>query len=58
MRRKQVRSGRETDREPLPGKTLFSVGTTIGPDGYIYVPTFNGYLFAFKPEKKGNKVPK
>jgi len=50
-----VRSGTEIDREDLPGKTLFSVGTTIGPDGSIYVPTFNGYLFAFRPEEPDTK---
>lgn len=50
-----VRSGTEIDRERLPGKTLFSVGTTIGPDGFVYVPTFNGYLFAFRPEEPETK---
>lgn len=45
-----VTSGTIIDREKLPGKTLFSVGTTIDIDGNIYVPTFNGYLFAFRPE--------
>lgn len=48
----ETSSGIEIDREKLPGSTLFSVGTTIGIDGYIYVPTFNGYLFAFRPENK------
>jgi outer membrane protein assembly factor BamB len=37
----------ELDREPLPGTTLFSVGITIGPDGTVYVPTFDGELFAY-----------
>lgn len=46
-----VLTGRELDREALPGKTVFSVGTTVGHDGYIYVPVFNGYLFAFRPAK-------
>lgn len=45
-----IRSGKVIDRENLPGSTLFSVGTTIGCNGFIYVPTFNGYLFAFRPE--------
>jgi PQQ enzyme repeat. len=45
-----VLSGRELDRHTLPGTTIFSVGTTIGPEGNVYVPTFNGWLFAFKPD--------
>lgn len=45
-----TKSGGELDREPLPGITIFTVGTTIGFDGYVYVPSFNGYLFAFHPE--------
>lgn len=45
-----VASGSIIDRENLPGNTLFSVGTTIDTDGNIYVPTFNGYLFTFRPE--------
>lgn len=47
-----VRSGAEIDREHLPGKTTFSVGTTIGPNGYIYIPTFNGQLFALRPSSE------
>lgn len=43
-------TGVELDREPLPGTTIFSVGTTVGPEGMVYVPTFNGHLFAFRPE--------
>jgi outer membrane protein assembly factor BamB len=43
-------TGVELDREPLPGTTVFSVGTTIGPDGAVYVPSFLGELFAFGPE--------
>lgn len=43
-------TGAVLDREPLPGTTVFSVGTTVGPDGTVYVPTFNGHLFAFRPE--------
>jgi outer membrane protein assembly factor BamB len=43
-------TGVELDREPLPGTTVFSVGTTIGPDGTVYVPSFLGELFAFGPE--------
>ncbi|HEX2968828.1 MAG TPA: PQQ-binding-like beta-propeller repeat protein [Bacteroidales bacterium] len=45
-----VCSGAEVDREHLPGKTIFTVGTTIGSDGNIYVPTFIGQLFAFRPD--------
>jgi outer membrane protein assembly factor BamB len=44
-----VLSGKELDRDPLPGQTFFTVGTTVGPEGNVYVPTFNGLLFAFKP---------
>lgn len=42
-----VETGQVLDRDILPGKTYFSVGTTIGPEGNVYVPTINGYLFAF-----------
>jgi outer membrane protein assembly factor BamB len=42
-------SGAELDREPLAGVTGFTVGTTVGPDGMIYVPTILGQLFAFRP---------
>src|SRR5690606_34541732 len=44
-----ARSGAEIDHEELPGVTIFTVGTTIGPEGNVYVPSFNGNLFAFKP---------
>ena len=47
-----VRNGKVLDRKPLPGKTFFTVGTTIGPEGNVYVPTFNGYLYAFKSESR------
>jgi outer membrane protein assembly factor BamB len=43
-------TGAELDRERLPGTTAFTVGTTVGPDGTVYVPTFLGQLFAFRPE--------
>jgi outer membrane protein assembly factor BamB len=43
-------TGAVLDRDPLPGTTIFTVGTTVGPDGTVYVPTFNGHLFAFRPE--------
>jgi outer membrane protein assembly factor BamB len=42
-------TGAELDREPLPGTTIFTVGTTIGADGTVYVPSLNGQLFAFRP---------
>lgn len=42
-----VKDGRIYDRNLLPGKPLFSVGTTIGSDGLVLVPTFNGYLYAY-----------
>ena len=43
-----ARTGRDLDREPLPGTSVFSVGTTVGPDGTIYVPTIVGGLYAFR----------
>jgi outer membrane protein assembly factor BamB len=42
-------TGAELDREPLPGVSFFTVGTTIGPDGTVYVPTIAGGFFAFHP---------
>lgn len=42
-------TGTELDREHLPGTTIFTVGTTIGPDATVYVPTITGELFAFRP---------
>ncbi|WP_141580107.1 PQQ-binding-like beta-propeller repeat protein [Actinomadura sp. WMMA1423] len=42
-------TGAELDRERLPGATLFSVGTTVAPDGTVLVPTITGELFAFRP---------
>jgi outer membrane protein assembly factor BamB len=44
-------TGDVLDREPLPGTTAFTVGTTVGPDGTVYVPTFLGQLFAFRPQE-------
>ncbi|MGN6211119.1 outer membrane protein assembly factor BamB family protein [Parafilimonas sp.] len=46
-----VRNGRILDKHPLPGKSYFTVGTTIGPEGNIYIPSFNGHLYAFKGKK-------
>lgn len=44
-------TGAELDRHPLPGTTVFTVGTTVGPDGTVYVPTILGQLFAFAPAR-------
>jgi outer membrane protein assembly factor BamB len=44
-----VATGEELDREPLGGTSVFSVGTTVGPDGTVYVPTIVGGLYAFRP---------
>ena len=44
-----ARTGEELDREPIPGTSVFSVGTTIGPDGTVYVPTIVGGLAAYRP---------
>jgi outer membrane protein assembly factor BamB len=41
-------SGAELDRAPIPGTSIFSVGTTVGPDGTIYVPTLNGRILAYR----------
>ena len=43
-----TRTGAVLDRERLPGVTRFTVGTTIGPDGTVYVPTIAGDVFAFR----------
>jgi len=42
-------TGAELDREPMPGLTIFTVGTTVAPDGTVLVPTITGDLFAFRP---------
>lgn len=44
-------TGKVLDRLHFPGKTLFTVGTTIGGDGNVYVPGFDGTLFAFRPDE-------
>jgi outer membrane protein assembly factor BamB len=41
--------GTELDREPIPGISIFTVGTTIGVDGTVYVPTLLGDLYAYRP---------
>jgi outer membrane protein assembly factor BamB len=42
-------TGTELDREALPGSPVFTVGTTVGPDGTVYVPAVVGELYAFTP---------
>lgn len=44
-----TRTGAELDREQIPGKAYFTVGTTIDRDGTVYVPTIRGALHAFRP---------
>jgi outer membrane protein assembly factor BamB len=44
-------TGEELDREELPGTSVFTVGTTIGPDGTVYVPSIVGGLYAFVAER-------
>lgn len=46
-------TGDELDREPIPGVSVFSVGTTVGPDGTVYVPTIVGRLAAYRPTGAG-----
>lgn len=50
-----TRDGRVLDREPIPGKPLFTVGTTIDADGTIYVPTIRGELHAFSPARSSER---
>lgn len=45
----ETRSGLVLDRERIPGRPLFTVGTTIDLDGTVYVPTIRGELHAFRP---------
>lgn len=42
-------TGQELDRESIPGTPIFSVGTTVGPDGTVLVPTIRGDLYTFRP---------
>ena len=44
-----TRTGRLLDREPIPGRPWFTVGTTIDLDGTVYVATISGALHAFRP---------
>jgi outer membrane protein assembly factor BamB len=41
-------TGAELDRELLAIDSVFTVGTTLGPDGTVYVPSVDGWLFAFR----------
>ena len=41
-------SGETLDEDVLPGATGFTVGTSIGPDGEVIVPTFLGEIYVFK----------
>ena len=41
-------NGAELDRDPVPGTPIFTVGTTVGPDGTIYVPAIGGHLYAYR----------
>ncbi len=45
-------SGAERQRLPLPGATVFTVGTTVSVDGTVYVPSITGDLFAFRPHRR------
>jgi outer membrane protein assembly factor BamB len=42
--------GAVLDRESIPGTSIFTVGTTVGHDGTIYVPTITGRLYAYRAE--------
>ncbi|MEU6798920.1 PQQ-binding-like beta-propeller repeat protein [Nonomuraea wenchangensis] len=44
-------TGAELDREAMPGLTAFSVGTTVGVDGMVFVSGITGELFAFRPAR-------
>jgi outer membrane protein assembly factor BamB len=44
-----TRTGAVLDRETIPGKPIFTVGTTVDQDGTVYVPSFRGELHAFIP---------
>jgi len=46
-----TRTGEVLDRNPIPGKSMFTVGTTVDVDGTIYVPSIRGALHAFKPSR-------
>ncbi|QYG92498.1 PQQ-binding-like beta-propeller repeat protein [Iamia sp. SCSIO 61187] len=46
-----TRDGTVLDRDRLEGVSLFSVGTTLTPDGTVLVPTFAGTLHAYRPAR-------
>nr|WP_295382611.1 PQQ-binding-like beta-propeller repeat protein [Pseudoxanthomonas sp.] len=46
-----TRTGEILDRDALPGKPMFTVGTTVDTDGTVYVPSIRGTLHAFRPER-------
>jgi outer membrane protein assembly factor BamB len=43
-----VRTGDVLDREPVPGPSIFTVGTTVAADGTVLVPTITGRLSAYR----------
>jgi outer membrane protein assembly factor BamB len=49
-----TKTGAELDRQSIPGKPIFTVGTTVGPDGTVYVPSIRGQLYAFREARDGN----
>ena len=46
-----TRNGAILDREPIDGRPIFTVGTTVDLDGTIYVPTIGGDLHAYRPAR-------
>lgn len=40
--------GSVIDRTPIPGTSVFTVGTTVAQDGAILVPTITGRLYAYR----------
>jgi len=42
-----TRTGEILDRDAIPGKPIFTVGTTLGPDGTVYVATILGEMHAY-----------
>lgn len=46
-------TGHTEDSAALPGRTFFSVGTTVGPGAQVYVSTIGGHLFAFREPHTG-----
>lgn len=43
-----TRDGSTLDDQAIPGSCVFSVGTTVGVDGTVYVPTIVGNLVAYR----------